>query len=90
MSSRPRRAGSRCSTAGPDWSRARRRRSSSASTAAAPAAAAPSGTGLGLPIARELAGQWGGEVTLAPREGGGTVAGVSLPTDFAGPLPEGS
>ena len=37
------------------------------------------GTGLGLPIARELARQWGGEVTLRPREGGGTIAEVQLP-----------
>jgi len=42
-----------------------------------------SGTGLGLPIARELTRQWGGEVTLAPREGGGTVATIG----FAIPLP---
>ena len=31
----------------------------------------PSGTGLGLAIARELTRQWGGEVTLARRAGGG-------------------
>ncbi len=37
------------------------------------------GTGLGLPIARELTRQWGGEVTLGPREGGGTVASIRLP-----------
>ena len=40
----------------------------------------PSGTGLGLPIARELTRQWGGEVTLANREGGGTRASIRLPT----------
>jgi signal transduction histidine kinase len=39
----------------------------------------PSGTGLGLPIARELVRQWGGEVTLAHREGGGTRATIELP-----------
>jgi signal transduction histidine kinase len=39
----------------------------------------PSGTGLGLPIARELVRQWGGEVTLAGREGGGTRASIRLP-----------
>ena len=41
----------------------------------------PSGTGLGLPIARELARQWGGEVILANREGGGTRASIRLPRD---------
>jgi two-component system, OmpR family, sensor kinase len=37
------------------------------------------GTGLGLPIARELAHRWGGEVALRPREGGGAIADVRLP-----------
>jgi signal transduction histidine kinase len=37
------------------------------------------GTGLGLPIARELARRWGGDVALRPRDGGGTVAEVMLP-----------
>ncbi len=41
------------------------------------------GSGLGLPIARELARVWGGGVTLLQRRGGGTVARLSLPT--AGP-----
>ena len=49
------RARSRCSTRARARSRARRRRSSSASAAAAPGARGPAGTGLGLPIARELA-----------------------------------
>jgi two-component system, OmpR family, sensor kinase len=40
----------------------------------------PQGTGLGLPIARELARRWGGDVVLRPRPGGGTVAEVALPT----------
>ncbi len=39
----------------------------------------PSGTGLGLPIARELARQWGGEVRLSARERGGTRASIGLP-----------
>jgi len=39
----------------------------------------PGGTGLGLPIARELTRQWRGDVTLSPREGGGTVASIRLP-----------
>ena len=59
--------------------RARRRRSSSASTAAAPASGTE-GTGLGLPIARELAGEWGGSVRLENRdEGGGARAVIELP-----------
>jgi len=37
------------------------------------------GTGLGLPIAAELAGQWGGSVTLANRPGGGAEARLALP-----------
>jgi signal transduction histidine kinase len=39
----------------------------------------PGGTGLGLPIARELTRQWGGEVTLCAREGGGARATIRLP-----------
>ena len=38
----------------------------------------PGGTGLGLSIARELTRQWGGEVTLAAREGGGVRATISF------------
>lgn len=41
----------------------------------------PAGTGLGLPIARELVREWGGEVTLSARDGGGTVAAIRLPPD---------
>ena len=37
------------------------------------------GSGLGLPIARELARTWGGEVTLRARDGGGTIAELTLP-----------
>jgi signal transduction histidine kinase len=37
------------------------------------------GTGLGLPIARELARRWGGEVELTNRAGGGAVATLSVP-----------
>ncbi|HXV05134.1 MAG TPA: ATP-binding protein [Solirubrobacterales bacterium] len=44
----------------------------------------PGGTGLGLPIARELTRQWGGEVTLSNREGGGTRASIRLPPDSDG------
>ncbi len=54
------------------------------------------GTGLGLSIARELAREWGGEITLANREGGGAVATVTLPQQaqsvrepLANPLPAG-
>jgi signal transduction histidine kinase len=41
--------------------------------------AGPAGTGLGLPIARELARRWGGEVTLTNRDGGGAQAVVTVP-----------
>lgn len=37
------------------------------------------GTGLGLPIARELVGQWGGSVRIEDRPGGGTRAVIELP-----------
>jgi signal transduction histidine kinase len=37
------------------------------------------GTGLGLPIARELASRWDGSVTLANAPSGGAVATVILP-----------
>jgi len=39
----------------------------------------PKGTGLGLAIARELTRQWGGEVRLRNREGGGLAAAIELP-----------
>ena len=45
----------------------------------APAAPGPNGTGLGLPIARELARRWGGDVTLANRDGGGARATLHRP-----------
>jgi two-component system, OmpR family, sensor kinase len=38
-----------------------------------------SGNGLGLSIARELIRDWGGDVRLARREGGGTAATLTLP-----------
>ncbi len=41
--------------------------------------AGPSGHGLGLPIARELARAWGGEVRLHQRRSGGTTAMITLP-----------
>ncbi|MFN8111841.1 MAG: HAMP domain-containing protein [Solirubrobacterales bacterium] len=37
------------------------------------------GTGLGLPIAAELAGQWGGTVAMSNRAGGGAEARLTLP-----------
>lgn len=39
----------------------------------------PEGTGLGLPIASELAGQWDGSVSIGNRDGGGAVAELHLP-----------
>lgn len=39
----------------------------------------PSGTGLGLPIARELTRQWGGDVTLSNRHEGGLRAVIEVP-----------
>src|SRR5512138_820295 len=37
------------------------------------------GMGLGLAISRDIVHRYGGEIGLAPREGGGTVAWVTLP-----------
>ena len=41
--------------------------------------AGPAGTGLGLPIARELARRWGGDVELANRPEGGAAARITVP-----------
>jgi signal transduction histidine kinase len=41
----------------------------------------PPGNGLGLPIARELAREWGGDIAIEGRDGGGTVAALTLPPD---------
>lgn len=46
------------------------------------------GTGLGLPIARELAEQWNGSVRIENREGGGTRAIIEMPAyDSRDPAP---
>jgi signal transduction histidine kinase len=42
------------------------------------------GTGLGLPIARELASRWDGSVTLVNAPSGGAVATVTLPLAAGG------
>jgi signal transduction histidine kinase len=39
------------------------------------------GTGLGLSVALQLVEGHGGAIEIAAREGGGTVARVSLPQD---------
>lgn len=46
----------------------------------------PSGTGLGLPIARELARRWGGEATLVGLPGRGARARLALAA-LSSPLP---
>jgi signal transduction histidine kinase len=49
--------------------------------------AGPGGTGLGLPIARELARRWGGEVELANRREGGAAARITVPEPPADRFP---
>ena len=46
-----------------------------------------SGTGLGLAIVKRLTKLQNGRVELGPRDGGGTVASVTLPRAPAGPQP---
>lgn len=57
---------------------------------AARTAAVP-GTGLGLPIARELARRWGGDIVLGAAPGGGALVEVRLrPASFAASSPGGA
>jgi signal transduction histidine kinase len=49
--------------------------------------AGPAGTGLGLPIARELARRWGGDATVENRDGRGVRAALELPV-FTDSSPE--
>jgi len=50
----------------------------------------PEGTGLGLPIAGELAGQWGGSVAMSNRADGGAEARLTLPVADRAPAEVGS
>ena len=43
------------------------------------------GTGLGLAISRDIVRRHGGEIRLAPREGGGVEAVVTLPLSAPAP-----
>ena len=51
--------------------------------------AGPSGTGLGLPIARELARRWGGEATIVGLPGRGARARLALAA-LSSPFPAGT
>jgi signal transduction histidine kinase len=48
-----------------------------------------SGTGLGLALARKVATAHGGAIALLPREGGGTLARLTIP-GRGGALPPGA
>jgi len=50
------------------------------------AASAKGGFGLGLPISRRLARDMGGDLTVAPRDGGGLVFVLDLPSCGENPL----
>ena len=60
------RAGSRSSTAGPGLAAGEEEAVFERFSRGSAGRRGPSGTGLGLPIARELTRQWGGDVTPAP------------------------
>jgi PAS domain S-box-containing protein len=44
----------------------------------------PGGTGLGLPLCRKIVGDHGGDMTMRPRPGGGTIVTIRLPLEEEG------
>jgi PAS domain S-box-containing protein len=44
----------------------------------------PGGTGLGLPLCRKIVGDHGGDMSMRPRPGGGTIVTIRLPLEEEG------